>query len=144
MFEGTPQELKEVKHFGLFDFNQAAAAIDSAKEEKQVIDHKELTEEIVKEFFTRGNGMTSDQKAVMKCIYRDAKGGIDSLNISKITGIPQERVKATMRSFGKRATHTKNWPSRLSVFEQTWTGLKNIYRMRPVMRDAFERNIVKV
>jgi hypothetical protein len=147
MFEGTPQELKEIKHFGFFDSNPhtdlpqkgediGVKTVNSSEEE--------LTKEAVISALVRHGGLTSNQKAIVKAIYEHGKEGIASSEISKITGFIPSTIKATMRTIGKRVAHTKNWPDGVKAFDQYWTGSQNIYKLHSIMREVFDVGAIKL
>lgn len=146
MFEGTPQEMKELKGLGIFTFNESnqVSNREPFSEAGEELSNKELTEGAVISMLTRNGGMTHAQTTVVKAIYEHGLEGITSVEISKQTKLAQSRVKATMRTIGKRVAHTKDWPQGIRAFEQVWTGIQNIYRLHPIMRKVIDSGAVSL
>jgi hypothetical protein len=145
MFEGTPQELKEIKHFGFFDSSQHNDLPSNGENSgvKEVNNsQEELTREAVISALVRHGGLTPNQKAIVKAIYEYGKEGVASTEIAKITGFIPSTIKATMRTIGKRVAHTKNWPDGVKAFDQFWTGSQNIYKLHPIMREIFDAGAI--
>lgn len=147
MFEGTPQEFKEVKQFGFFELKQGSEI--SHDDDAPVVQagsggDGELTRQAVLGALIRHGGLTTNQKSIVKAIYEHGQEGIASSDIAKITGFAPSTVKATMRTIGKRVAHTKNWPDGVKAFDQYWTGSQNIYKLHPVMREVFDAGAIKL
>jgi hypothetical protein len=146
MFEGTPQEFKEIKQFGFFEPKQSSEVSHDSKDEVHTEPNvvEGLTKEAVISALIRHGGLTANQKSIVKAIYEHGKEGIASTEIAKITGFVSSTVKATMRTIGKRVAHTKNWPDGVKAFDQYWTGSQNIYKLHPIMRDVFDVGAIKL
>lgn len=146
MFEGTPQEFKEIKQFGFFEPKQSNEVSHDEDTLAQTGSNEVvvLTKEAVLSALIRHGGLTANQKSIVKAIYEHGKEGISSSDISKITGFVPSTVKATMRTIGKRVAHTKNWPDGVKAFDQYWTGSQNIYKLHPIMREIFDSGAIKL
>jgi hypothetical protein len=146
MFEGTPQEFKEIKQFGFFEPKQSNEVSHEENAAIQTASNvgTELSKEAAISALIRHGGLTANQKSIVKAIYEHGKDGVSSSDISKITGFVPGTVKATMRTIGKRVAHTKNWPDGVKAFDQYWTGSQNIYKLHPIMRDIFDIGAIKL
>jgi hypothetical protein len=141
LVEGTPQEMSEMKRLGFFDFEKAATS-KSFSDEPVAPD--ELTEDVIVDGFNRGNQLNKEYKSLISAIHKGGSKGVRTSELVNVTGLSHDYVKSAMRNFAKRFKNTPGWPKGKSVFEQTWTGLENIYRMRPEMRAVIDKGSVVV
>ena len=144
MFEGTPQEMKEIKRLGFFEFKPNTEIVDNQKDHTDDKQNVELTKEAVINALIRHGGLTYNQKLVVKAIYEHGQEGISSTEISKVSGLPKDTIKGTMRTIGKRIAHTKNWPDGIRAFDQYWNGAENIYKLHGIMRTIFDSGAIKI
>lgn len=153
VFVGTPEEFETVRD-GFFTTpngeanalpagDEADTALELETEQATQDGKSEPAKDVVVAALTRIN-LTKSQKAVLGALVKGAASGITTVELASATGLDRGSIKAVLRSFGKRVAHTPGWPKGVGMFDQTWEGDKNRYRLPPAVREVLEDGSVKL
>jgi hypothetical protein len=82
--------------------------------------------------------LSPEYRSYIRYVYEAGDGGITIPEIASKTGQPENRVKAALRNFGKRAAHTPEWPKGMEFFRRQWQSTQNRYWLHPAMRQAID------
>jgi hypothetical protein len=144
-FDGSPEEFASVSHLFAGSSTSPICQVSGATSlgPNQAASKPKLDELTAEKALTR-IGLSKLQASIVKAIRASGAKGATSADIAAATGFDQKSVRAGMRGFGKRITHTEGWPKGVEMFERIWEGTQNRYRLHPAVETVLAAGKVKL